>query len=101
MVPIFPTAISGILESDPRNTFNRFRHISVMAFIKFFAGDNFHVAARTVIRLFRNRVPEFIFCLIRFYNHRIQRIHIQIFIVSSICGNSAKTGRQRQRGGKS
>lgn len=72
-----------------------------MAFIKFFAGDNLHVAACTVVRLFRNCVAKFILRLIRFYNHRIQRIHIQNLIVGGIRGNSAKTSRQRQSGGKS
>ena len=42
-----------------------------MTFFNFFTGDNFHIAARTVIRLFCNRVPEFILCLIRFNHNRI------------------------------
>ena len=76
LVSIFPTAIPRVLERNPRNTLNRFRHIRIVTLLDFFSRDDLHITAGTVVRLLGNGIAEFILRLIGFDDDGIERIHI-------------------------
>ena len=73
---IFAPTIPWVCESNPRNTLNRICHINIVTFFNFLTADDLHVTTGSVIRLFSNRITEFILCLICSYDNCIQCVCI-------------------------
>ena len=84
-VSVLTAAIPGILKGHTGNPLNRLCHVRVMPLLNLFARYDLHIAARTVVRLFRDRVIKLIDRLLRLDDDIVNRIVLEILIVPCMC----------------